>query len=129
MSTTTAKPISVDPLETAPVLVGRPDDRALTESLLQPVLEPVRKGWAALLLVLLGVPSSVRAQSAAYSCDDFGWWENAQTAFETPEFGLGYLDIDGREVLLVSTEMLVAHLETDLKRYVQDRLTMGTGNG
>ena len=48
-----------------------------------------------MLLVLLGLPTSVRAQSAAYTCDDFGWWENAQTAFETPEFGLGYLDTDG----------------------------------
>jgi Ni/Fe-hydrogenase subunit HybB-like protein len=53
MSTTPAK-IASDPLESAPVLVGRPDDRALTESLLQPVLEPMRKGWAALLLALLG---------------------------------------------------------------------------
>jgi molybdopterin-containing oxidoreductase family membrane subunit len=54
MSTTTSKPIPADPLESAPVLVGRPDDRALTESLLTPVLEPVRKGWAGLLLALLG---------------------------------------------------------------------------
>jgi molybdopterin-containing oxidoreductase family membrane subunit len=43
-----------DPLESAPVLVGRPDDRALTESLLRPVLEPTRKGWAGLLLLLMG---------------------------------------------------------------------------
>jgi Ni/Fe-hydrogenase subunit HybB-like protein len=54
MSTSTAKTIPGDPLESAPVLVGRPDDRALTESLLRPVLEPMRKGWAALLLALLG---------------------------------------------------------------------------
>jgi molybdopterin-containing oxidoreductase family membrane subunit len=54
MSTTTSTPIPVDPLESAPVLVGRPDDRALTESLLRPVLEPMRKGWAGLLLALLG---------------------------------------------------------------------------
>jgi molybdopterin-containing oxidoreductase family membrane subunit len=53
MSTTTSKPIPVDPLESAPVLVGRPDDRALTDSLLRPVLEPVRKGWLGLLGVLL----------------------------------------------------------------------------
>ncbi len=46
MSTTAPKTISGDPLESAPVLVGRPDDRALTESLLRPVLEPTRKGWA-----------------------------------------------------------------------------------
>src|SRR5512143_207783 len=43
-----------DPLEAAPVLVGRPDDRALTESLLRPVLEPVRKGYLALLALLMG---------------------------------------------------------------------------
>jgi molybdopterin-containing oxidoreductase family membrane subunit len=54
MSTTTSKTIPADPLESAPVLVGRPDDRALTESLLRPVLEPVRKGWAGLLVVLMG---------------------------------------------------------------------------
>ncbi|HEX9243180.1 MAG TPA: NrfD/PsrC family molybdoenzyme membrane anchor subunit [Anaeromyxobacter sp.] len=55
MSTTAHVPAPPgDPLESAPVLVGRPDDRALTESLLRPVLEPTRKGWAALLLLLLG---------------------------------------------------------------------------
>ncbi|WP_242334282.1 MULTISPECIES: NrfD/PsrC family molybdoenzyme membrane anchor subunit [Anaeromyxobacter] len=41
-------------LEGAPVLVGRPDDRALTESLLSPVLGPTRKGWLLLLFALLG---------------------------------------------------------------------------
>jgi Ni/Fe-hydrogenase subunit HybB-like protein len=41
-------------LEGAPVLVGRPDDRALTESLLAPVLEPTRKGFVVLLFALLG---------------------------------------------------------------------------
>jgi molybdopterin-containing oxidoreductase family membrane subunit len=55
MSTTATTPaIPADPLESAPVLVGRPDDRALTENLLRPVLEPTRKGWAALLLLLMG---------------------------------------------------------------------------
>ncbi len=45
-----------DPLETAPVLVGRPDDRSLTESLLRPVAEPPRKGWKAMMgLLALGV--------------------------------------------------------------------------
>ncbi len=43
-----------DPLEAAPVLAGRPDDRALTESLLRPVLEPTRKGWLVLLGLLAG---------------------------------------------------------------------------
>ncbi len=55
MSTPAHAPATAaDPLESAPVLVGRPDDRALTESLLRPVLEPTRKGWAALLLLLMG---------------------------------------------------------------------------
>jgi len=40
-------------LEGTPVLVGRPDDRALTESLLAPVLEPTRKGFLLLLAALM----------------------------------------------------------------------------
>jgi molybdopterin-containing oxidoreductase family membrane subunit len=43
-----------DPLEPLPVLVGRPDDRALTDDLTRPSLGPARKGWLLLLLVLLG---------------------------------------------------------------------------
>jgi Ni/Fe-hydrogenase subunit HybB-like protein len=54
MSTATKTAERVDPLETSPVLVGRPDDRALTESLLEPVLAPARKGWLLLLAVLGG---------------------------------------------------------------------------
>ncbi len=54
MSTAIKTAERVDPLETSPVLVGRPDDRALTESLLEPVLEPTRKGWLLLLTVLGG---------------------------------------------------------------------------
>jgi molybdopterin-containing oxidoreductase family membrane subunit len=38
------------------VLVGRPDDRALTESLLRPVVEPPRRGWLMMMgLLALGV--------------------------------------------------------------------------
>jgi Ni/Fe-hydrogenase subunit HybB-like protein len=37
-------------LEGAPVLVGRPGDRALSESLLEPVLGKTRRGWLLLLL-------------------------------------------------------------------------------
>jgi Ni/Fe-hydrogenase subunit HybB-like protein len=56
MSTAPETAATADPLETSPVLVGRPDDRALTESLLRPVLEPTRRGWLALLGLLgLGV--------------------------------------------------------------------------
>jgi molybdopterin-containing oxidoreductase family membrane subunit len=40
-------------LEGAPVLLGRPGDRELTESLLAPVLGPTRKGFLILLAVLL----------------------------------------------------------------------------
>ncbi len=51
---TTATSSRTDLLETAPVLVGRPDDRALTDGLLRPVLEPTRRGWALLVLFLMG---------------------------------------------------------------------------
>ncbi len=92
MSPTTSKPIPVDPLESAPVLVGRPDDRALTDSLLRPVLEPVRKGWAGLLLVLMagmgfwtlclyevlfkgiGVWGNNIPVAWAYDITNFVWW-------------------------------------------------------
>jgi molybdopterin-containing oxidoreductase family membrane subunit len=40
-------------LEGAPVLLGRPGDRELTESLLAPVLGPTRRGWLLLLTALL----------------------------------------------------------------------------
>jgi Ni/Fe-hydrogenase subunit HybB-like protein len=51
---TAEKQIEREVLDGSPVLVGRPDDRALTESLLQPVLGPAKKGWVLLLLVLMG---------------------------------------------------------------------------
>ncbi len=54
MSTATKATEELQALEGAPVLVGRPDDRALTESLLAPVLGPTRKGWLLLLLALGG---------------------------------------------------------------------------
>jgi molybdopterin-containing oxidoreductase family membrane subunit len=54
MSTATKTIEEARALEGAPVLVGRPDDRALTESLLEPVLGPTRKGWLLLLLALGG---------------------------------------------------------------------------
>jgi molybdopterin-containing oxidoreductase family membrane subunit len=54
MSTAQKTIADAQALEGAPVLVGRPDDRALTESLLAPVLGPTRKGWLLLLLALSG---------------------------------------------------------------------------
>ena len=54
MSTATKPVEEAHALEGAPVLLGRPDDRALTESLLEPVLGPTRKGWLLLLLALSG---------------------------------------------------------------------------
>ena len=48
-----AGPLEADPLEPVPVLVGRPGDRALTESLLGPVLGPTRRGWLLLVGALL----------------------------------------------------------------------------
>ena len=53
MSTAEKTIQDVRALEGPPVLVGRPDDRALTESLLAPVLGPTRKGWVLLLLAAL----------------------------------------------------------------------------
>jgi Ni/Fe-hydrogenase subunit HybB-like protein len=92
MSTATKTTPRVDPLETAPVLVGRPDDRALTEALLRPVLEPTRKGWLALLGLLgmgmlvwlvclyqvlfkgIGVWGNNIPVGWAYDITNFVWW-------------------------------------------------------
>jgi Ni/Fe-hydrogenase subunit HybB-like protein len=41
----------LDPLEEAPVLVGRPDDRQITEDLFRPVWQRTRRGWLALLTI------------------------------------------------------------------------------
>jgi Ni/Fe-hydrogenase subunit HybB-like protein len=53
MSTAPKTLEEVEALEGPPVLVGRPDDRALSESLLEPVLGPTRKGWLMLVGALL----------------------------------------------------------------------------
>jgi Ni/Fe-hydrogenase subunit HybB-like protein len=53
MSTAPKTLEEVEALEGSPVLVGRPDDRALSESLLEPVLGPTRKGWLMLVAALL----------------------------------------------------------------------------
>jgi Ni/Fe-hydrogenase subunit HybB-like protein len=53
MTTATAKTEALDALDGPPVLVGRPDDRALTDSLLAPVLGPTRKGWLMMVGALL----------------------------------------------------------------------------
>jgi molybdopterin-containing oxidoreductase family membrane subunit len=54
MSTAQKTVEEVQELHGPPVLLGRPDDRALTESLLRPVLGPTRKGWLLLLLAFGG---------------------------------------------------------------------------
>jgi molybdopterin-containing oxidoreductase family membrane subunit len=92
MSTATKTIAATDPLETSPVLVGRPDDRALTESLLRPVLGPTKKGWLALLGVLsigmafwmlslyltvtvgIGVWGNNIPVAWAYDITNFVWW-------------------------------------------------------
>ena len=92
MSTAPETLPAADPLETAPVLVGRPGDRALTEGLLRPVLEPVRKGWLALLGLLglgvvfwliclyqvlfkgIGVWGNNIPVAWAYDITNFVWW-------------------------------------------------------
>jgi Ni/Fe-hydrogenase subunit HybB-like protein len=43
-----------DPLAPVPVLVGRPDDRALTDALLSPVLAPKGRGYLLLLAIGFG---------------------------------------------------------------------------
>jgi Ni/Fe-hydrogenase subunit HybB-like protein len=53
MSTAEKRVEELETLEGPPVLVGRPDDRALTDHLLAPVLGPTRKGWLALVAVVL----------------------------------------------------------------------------
>jgi Ni/Fe-hydrogenase subunit HybB-like protein len=45
----------LDPLEGAPVLVGRPDDRALTDDLFRPVWSETRRGWLALVGICSGL--------------------------------------------------------------------------
>ncbi|HVI93209.1 MAG TPA: hydrogenase, partial [Anaeromyxobacter sp.] len=54
MSTAEKTIRELDALEGAPVLVGRPGDRALTDELLEPVLGKTRKGFVLLVLALLG---------------------------------------------------------------------------
>ena len=54
MSTATKTIEEVHALEGAPVLVGNPSDRELTDSLLAPVLGPTRKGWLILVTLLMG---------------------------------------------------------------------------
>jgi len=54
MSATQKAIEEVRALEGAPVLIGRPGDRELTESLLAPVLGPTRRGWLLLLIALGG---------------------------------------------------------------------------
>ena len=54
MSTAEKTILEAHALEGPPVLLGRPGDRELTESLFQPVLGPTRRGWLLLLAALLG---------------------------------------------------------------------------
>ena len=52
MSAKPAIAIAIDPLEPVPVLVGRPDDRALTEALVKPLYAPTTRGWKLLVTAL-----------------------------------------------------------------------------
>jgi Ni/Fe-hydrogenase subunit HybB-like protein len=54
MSTAEKTIREVEALDGPPVLVGRPDDRALTAELVEPVLGPARPGFKFLVLILLG---------------------------------------------------------------------------
>ncbi|GAO02023.1 NrfD/PsrC family molybdoenzyme membrane anchor subunit [Anaeromyxobacter sp. PSR-1] len=92
MTTATKTIERVDPLETSPVLVGRPDDRALTDSLLEPVLGPTKKGWLVMLVLFgggmafwllslymtlfvgIGVWGNNIPVAWAYDITNFVWW-------------------------------------------------------
>ncbi|HYD43320.1 MAG TPA: hydrogenase, partial [Anaeromyxobacter sp.] len=92
MSTAPDKLPVPDPLESTPVLVGRPDDRALTESLLRPISTPPGKGWKAMMGVLalgvglwlvclykvmfegIGVWGNNIPVGWAYDITNFVWW-------------------------------------------------------
>ncbi len=92
MSTAPDKLPVHDPLESSPVLVGRPDDRALTESLLRPISTPPGKGWKAMMGVLalgvglwlvclykvmvegIGVWGNNIPVGWAYDITNFVWW-------------------------------------------------------
>ncbi len=92
MSTAPDKLPVADALESAPVLVGRPDDRALTESLLRPIHTPPGKGWLTMMGVLalgvglwlvclykvmfegIGVWGNNIPVGWAYDITNFVWW-------------------------------------------------------
>jgi molybdopterin-containing oxidoreductase family membrane subunit len=92
MSTAPDKLPVHDPLESSPVLVGRPDDRALTESLLRPISTPPGKGWKTMMGVLalgvglwlvclykvmfegIGVWGNNIPVGWAYDITNFVWW-------------------------------------------------------
>jgi len=92
MSTTAETLEPADPLEPLPVLLGRPGDRELTDSLLRPVLSPKGRGWfllvalgaglAGLFVVAIGVTFFVGVGTWgnnipvawAFGITDFVWW-------------------------------------------------------
>ena len=65
-----------------PVLVGRPGDAELTANLLQPVLEPTRKGWLLLLLALGGgVGFWLISLTATFAIGIGAWGNNIPVAW------------------------------------------------
>ena len=82
MSTAPKTVEEVQELAGPPVLLGRPDDRALTESLLQPVLGPTRKGWLMLLLALGGgVGFWLISLTATFAIGIGAWGNNIPVAW------------------------------------------------
>jgi molybdopterin-containing oxidoreductase family membrane subunit len=63
-------------LEGAPVLVGRPDDRQLTQDLFQPVWGEMRRGWLAVFGICLGFTGLLFAAITYTFATGIGAWGN-----------------------------------------------------
>jgi Ni/Fe-hydrogenase subunit HybB-like protein len=66
----------IDPLEGAPVLVGRPGDRQLTETLFAPVWGETKKGWLALFTVCLALTGLLFSAIGYTFYKGIGAWGN-----------------------------------------------------
>ena len=102
--------------------MGRPDDRALTESLLAPVLEPTRKGFVVLLVALLGGVTFWLISLGTTLLVGIGVWGNnipVDWAFDITNFvwwiGIGHAGtLISRHPLPLPAE--VAHLRSTASR-------------
>ncbi len=65
-----------DPLAVAPVLVGRPDDRQITEQLFAPVWQRTRRGWLALVGICMGLTGLLTVGISYTFLRGVGTWGN-----------------------------------------------------